>query len=74
MGDNTQNNTDPQKRQQQDQQSNTQRQAPGQQNQQGASQKDPNAGESQRRIDTDGDGITRDANDKSPDHEGKPVR
>lgn len=75
MGNDANNERDRQPQQQQD---NTQRQQPGQQQQQGG--QDNRAGQQQNqadkggqqggRIDTDGDGRTRDPNDKSPTDNG----
>jgi hypothetical protein len=57
----------------QQQENDPQRQAPDQQNQQGGQNQQGQQGQQGQQIDTDNDGITRDVNDKSPDHLGNPV-
>lgn len=55
----------------QQQQNDAQRQAPDQQNQQGG--QNANQDNQYPQVDTDGDGVTRDVNDKSPNDKGEPV-
>jgi hypothetical protein len=57
----------------QQQQNDPQRNAPDQQNQQGGQNQQGQQGQQGQRIDTDNDGITRDANDKSPNDRGEAV-
>jgi hypothetical protein len=59
----------------QQQQNDAQRQAPDQQNQQNQQGgRNPDRQDEQYpQVDTDGDGVTRDVNDRSPNDRGEPV-